>query len=126
MTIEEKILKFCQDQWGEKSDEKLANKLSEECGEVCGAVVKIPEGRAEISDLKNELGDVLIVLAQFAATHGETLESLLTNRYKQIMKRKMMPPCAACDRGDYSLGHSDECKEMKGWLTRRGLTHPNS
>lgn len=85
--IEREILAFAEEQWGNKTLERLANKLAEETGEVAGAVVKIPEGRATHEDLDKELGDVLIVVAQFAVKRGTTLDRLLLSRYGQIRKR---------------------------------------
>lgn len=84
---EQEILDFCQRMWGFKTFEKLSNKLFEEGGEIAGAVVKIPEGRATSHDLDDELGDALIVLAQFAAMRGTTLEDLQERRFNHIQVR---------------------------------------
>lgn len=109
-SVEEHILEFATSQWGEKTMDRLVSKLAEETGEIAGAIVKIPEGRASEEDLDKELGDALIVLSQFAAKRGHTLEQLRAKRFEQIKERATTrPPCAACDRGDYQLGHSDEC-----------------
>ena len=110
-TTEKEILEFATAQWGEKTMERLANKLAEETGEIAGAVVKIPEGRATDDDLDKELGDALIVLSQFAAKRATTLENLRSRRFEQIKARALRRvPCAACDRGDFQLGHADNCK----------------
>lgn len=87
INLENQILEFCEQKWKEKTLEKLANKLSEECGEICGAVVKIPEMRATPEDLKNEIGDLLIVVAQFAAKLNTTIDELVIERFKQIKLR---------------------------------------
>lgn len=87
MTTETQILDFATEQWGEKSMERLVNKLAEETGEIAGAIVKIPEGRATTEDLDKELGDALIVLSQFAAKRGTTLDALRSKRFEQITAR---------------------------------------
>jgi len=109
MTTEQQILDFATAQWGEKTMERLANKLAEETGEIAGAIVKIPEGRATENDLVKELGDALIVLSQFAAKLGTTLEILRAARFAQIQERATLRGCAACDRGAFQLGHADHC-----------------
>ena len=94
-TLETRILKFATEQWGEKTMERLVNKLAEEAGEVAGAVVKSGEGRATQQDLEDELGDVLIVLSQFAAKLDTTLEGLLVKRLRAVQyraKRKANTP----------------------------------
>jgi NTP pyrophosphatase (non-canonical NTP hydrolase) len=108
-TIEEEILEFANSQWGEKTWEGLGLKLGEEAGEVAGAIVKIPEKRATLEDLDLEVGDTLIVLSQIAARLGTTLEALQAKRFEQIKERASKRGCAACDRGDYQLGHRDGC-----------------
>jgi NTP pyrophosphatase (non-canonical NTP hydrolase) len=108
-TTEEKILQFATEQWGPKDLSGLVMKLAEECGEIAGACVKIPEGRSTFEDLDKELGDALIVLSQFAAQRETTLEELRAERFAQIQERAKKRGCAACDRGDFSLGHADSC-----------------
>lgn len=85
--IEDNITYFCENKWGIKSYEKLANKLAEESGEVCGAVVKIEENRCTFQDLENEIGDVLIVLSQFASKMNLTLEEIRNKRFLEIKNR---------------------------------------
>lgn len=108
-TTETEILEFATAKWGEKSMERLLTKLAEETGEIAGAIIKIPEGRATEQDLDDELGDALIVLSQFAARRGTTLEALRARRFETIKERAKLKGCAACDRGDFMLGHADTC-----------------
>ena len=86
-TTESEILKFATERWGKKTLENLAIKLAEETGEIAGAISKIPELRASFHDLDAELGDALIVLSQFAALRGTTLEALRAARFEQIKGR---------------------------------------
>ena len=87
MTTEQQILQFAQARWGRVSLGVIAAKLAEETGEVCGAIFKMPEGRATQADFEAELGDVLIVLSQFAARCGKTLEQLREARWRKIRRR---------------------------------------
>ena len=110
-TTEEEILEFATAQWGAKDLPAIGLKVAEEAGEVAGALVKIPEGRAKWEDLDKEVGDLLIVLSQIAAKRGWTLFQLRAARFEQIKERALgRVPCAACDRGDFQLGHADGCK----------------
>lgn len=110
ITTEIEILQFAEDQWGERTLELIGLKVAEEAGEIAGAIVKIPEGRLTWADLDKEVGDLLIVLSQIAAKRGWTLEQLRTQRFEQIKERALgCIPCAACDRGDFQLGHADNC-----------------
>lgn len=110
ITTEIEILQFAEDQWGERTIELIGLKVAEEAGEIAAAIVKIPEGRLTWADLDKEVGDILIVLSQIAAKRGWTLEQMRARRFEQIKERaNRRPPCAACDRGDFQLGHSDEC-----------------
>ena len=86
-TTEDKILAFATQQWGKRSLEGLGLKLGEESGEVLGALAKIPEGRATLMDLDDELGDALIVLSQIAAERGTTLWDLRAKRFAKIQLR---------------------------------------
>ena len=65
--------------------------LMEEVGEAAKALI---EGKIDL--LYGEL-------VQVAAVGLAWLECM--------KRRKEHPPCAACDRGDFSYGHSDECKK---------------
>lgn len=90
MTTEQIILDFAVSKWGEKSMSTLGLKLGEESGEVLGAITKIDEGRATVDDLYGELGDVLIVVSQFAALLGTTIEGIRADRFNVI---KLRGPC---------------------------------
>ena len=113
ITTEIEILQFAEDQWGERTLELIGLKVAEEAGEIAAAIVKIPEGRLTWADLDKEVGDILIVLSQIAAKRGWTLEQMRARRFEQIKARVNHPPCAACDRGDFQMGHSDECPKSK-------------
>lgn len=118
-TIEAEILEFATAQWGEKTLAAIGLKVGEEAGEIAGALVKIPEGRATDEDLDKEVGDLMIVLSQIAAKRGYTLEAVRAMRFEQIKARAARRvQCAACDRGDFQLGHADGCKS-NGDLTKR-------
>lgn len=86
-TIEKKILEFAEEQWGEKTLEKLSIKGSEEMGEVCGAALRIEEGRGTIEHLIEELGDVQVVLCQFAVKLGTTSAVLRDAGFAKIRAR---------------------------------------
>lgn len=84
--IEHTVTLFCDTKWGKKSPHGMAVKLAEECGEVCGAVTKMEEGRASKEDLLDELGDVLVVLCQFAHSECTTLQALLERRFNAMLE----------------------------------------
>lgn len=86
-TTEAEILAFAMEQWGEKDWSGIGLKLGEEAGEIAGALVKIPEGRASLEDLDDEVGDILIVLSQIAARRGTTLLKLREARFQEIKRR---------------------------------------
>lgn len=108
-TTEQEILDFATYQWGGKELAAIALKLAEECGEIAGAIIKTNEGRSTYAELDEEMGDALIVLSQLAARRGTTLEDLRSQRFAQIQERAKIKGCAACDRGDYQLGHAEHC-----------------
>lgn len=85
--MEQTIYRFATAQWGEPTFDRIGLKLSEEVGEVAGALCKIPEERATFDDADDEVGDVLIVLAQYAHKRGTTLDELRDTRFKFIQKR---------------------------------------
>ena len=107
-TPEQIIRDFAFEQWDDKSPRDIALKLCEEAGEVAGAAVKIREGRAKLRDMDDEVGDVLIVLSQYAAQRETTLDELRKQRFVFIQARARLR-CAACDRGDYTIGHAEGC-----------------
>lgn len=111
-TTEEKITGFAEQQWGVKTLTQVLMKLTEEVGEVAGAITKEAEGRANWDDLDDEIGDCLIVLSQMAAKRGRTLEDLRERRFEKIQARARpkVLSCAACDRGDFQIGHADGCQ----------------
>lgn len=87
MIDEAYISAFADSQWGPRTLEDVGLKLSEESGEVSGAIIKIAEGRATVQDLRDEIGDVMIVLSQMAARLGSTLEDLRNERFEKIRHR---------------------------------------
>lgn len=91
-TTEQEILEFCEATWGIKDYMSMAAKLAEETGEIAGACCKMPEWRATVTNLEEELGDALIVLSQFAAVRGTTLKALRANRFEEIKRRELRPP----------------------------------
>ena len=84
---EQTISEWHDKKWPEKDDRHVAAKLAEETGEVCGALIKLVEGRRSIDDVKDEIGDVLIVLSVLAGRHGWTLEGLRTRRFIEVSHR---------------------------------------
>lgn len=79
MTSEQEILNLAELLWGPRSVDQIAMKLAEEAGEVCGSVIKMAEGRETITDLAEEVGDVLFVASQLAAKLGTTTQALLAS-----------------------------------------------
>lgn len=97
VSMEDEILNFATTQWGERTDEKVALKACGECGEFAEAVTKIGEGRATHEDADEEVGDILIVLSQWAAKRGTTLEALRSAAFAKIQARAAAPaPCPTC------------------------------
>lgn len=90
--IENEILEFASTQWGERTDEKVALKACGECGEFAEAVTKIGESRATFEDADKEVGDVLIVLSQWAAKRGVTLAALRGWAFWRIKRRAEESP----------------------------------
>jgi len=50
-------------------------------------MIKIAEGRLTTQDLKDEIGDVLIVLSVLAGRHGWTLDRLRGARLSEVLPR---------------------------------------
>lgn len=86
-TAEQAITEWYDVKWGDKDDRVVAAKLAEETGEVCGAFIKLAEGRRELADVQDELGDVLVVLSVLAGRHGWTLDELRDRRFAHVMDR---------------------------------------
>ena len=84
---ERAILAWHDAKWPDKTDITLSAKLAEETGEVCGAAIKTMEGRRTEQDLKDELGDVLIVASVIAARHGWTLSEVRSERFAEVEAR---------------------------------------
>ena len=84
---EKRILQFAESQWGVRNIEQVALKACGECGEFAEAVTKIGEGRATYEDADEEVGDILIVLSQWAAKRGTTLEALRSKAFAKIKMR---------------------------------------
>ena len=87
MKIEDQILAFAEAQWGKRTDEQIALKACGECGEFAEAVTKMGERRTSPEDADLEVGDVLIVLSQWAAKRGTTLEELRAVAFNRIKAR---------------------------------------
>ena len=76
--------------WGLQSLETLGLAVAEEAGELAQAILKHRwEGGslARIAEEADDLGALCL----------------------QVRARLAKPGCAACDRGDYMIGHSDDC-----------------
>lgn len=76
--------------WGLQDVETLGLAVAEEAGELAQAILKH----------RHEGGTV-----QRIAEEADDLGALCL----QVRARLAKPGCAACDRGDDMLGHSDEC-----------------
>ena len=78
--------------WGKQDLQTLGLAIAEETGELCQAILKARwEGgdRERIREETIDLGALCL----------------------QVLHYLDNPPCAACDRGDYQLGHSDHCPQ---------------
>jgi hypothetical protein len=76
--------------WGKQDLETLGLAIAEETGELCQAILKARWEGGDRERIREEVIDL------GALCH-------------QVMLYLDHPPCAACDRGDYQLGHSDHC-----------------
>jgi NTP pyrophosphatase (non-canonical NTP hydrolase) len=104
------ILAFAEEQWGLKTLQEVALKGCAEMGEVADALIKTAEGRSTYEEADMEVGDVMVVLSQYAAKRGTTLDALRAAAYQKCRERASRKQgCAACDRGDFQLGHHDDC-----------------
>ena len=92
MSVEREIREWRETRWPKQGGPEWqdiwdAAKVAEEAGEVAGTVQKIAEGRAQLSDLAAELGDVLIACSTLADRHGWTLADLLDARWRDVRCR---------------------------------------
>lgn len=81
------ILSFAEAQWGVKSLDSVLLKACAELGEAADEVIKTGEGRSELVKADMEIGDVLVVLSQYAAKRGTTLDSLRAGAYAKCKQR---------------------------------------
>jgi NTP pyrophosphatase (non-canonical NTP hydrolase) len=95
-TLEQEIFEWRIKRWPSPEDRSIwaylpsvkdAAKLAEETGEVVGVVIKLREDRGSMSDLADEIGDVLITLAVLAGRHNWKLGDLLAGRWKDVSQR---------------------------------------
>lgn len=93
--------------------------LGEEFGELTKDVLQM-----SYEPWKSNHAKVEEEAIQTAAMALRFLMSLKHYRYREgIQHDQNEPPkvsCAACDRGDYQLGHSDECKQNDSDQSERG------
>lgn len=84
--------------------------LNEEAGELDRAIVQ-----RCYKEHKSKEGDVEEEAVQVAAMALRFIMSLKHYEYKPAAQHDQSEPpripCAACDRGDYSWGHSEECEK---------------
>lgn len=69
------------------TNEKQIEKLQEEVDELRKDIIE-NEAHEDGKDLKDELGDCLVVLINIAARNGFTLQDALTFSYNKIKNRK--------------------------------------
>lgn len=88
--LQAQIWSWCQEKFPERCHpEARIVKLTEEVGEVAGAVVKIPEGRASLSDAADEIGDAAIVLMSVASALDLDYDEIVSARWRTIAKRPL-------------------------------------
>ena len=95
MTLEQEIANWHRRRWptfwpdGQLNVFAMGTKLAEEVGETCGALVKMRDGtgRQTVSDLKGEVGDVLLCLAVIAHEHGFTLGDAVMAKVEEHVRR---------------------------------------
>lgn len=76
--------------WGKQDLETLGLAIAEETGELCRAILKARWEGGDRERIREEVIDL------GALCH-------------QVLLYLDHPPCAACDRDDFQLGHSDHC-----------------
>jgi len=81
------ILHFAEGQWGVKPLEGVLLKACAELGEAADAVIKHGEGRDTLEHADMEVGDVLVVLSQYAAKRGTTLDGLRAAAFQKCKDR---------------------------------------
>ena len=87
MDAEQQVLMWHDSKWGDKEERILALKLAEECGEVAGAYIKEAEGRLTSQDIRDEIGDVLVVLHVLAGRRGWNLSGIFEDRFGEVRHR---------------------------------------
>jgi len=87
-----------------------AGVVVEESGELMKAalesVYEFPKSTPE--DVRKEAVETAAMAIRFIMSWDEA-----EYNYKKSKQHKQKSGCAACDRGDYSLGHSDFCDKQK-------------
>ena len=78
--------------------------LQEEVGELQKAVLErcYEFDKVSLTDIHNEAVQVMAMAARF-------LDSLMEYQFCRSDQHRQRVPCAACDRGDFQLGHADGC-----------------
>lgn len=99
------------------------NELAGETGEACNVIKKLERARQgwrgstdTVEHLAEELADVIICVDLIALQLGIDLGAAVRDKFnatseKQNLKVFIGRGCAACDRGDFQLGHSDDCQK---------------
>jgi NTP pyrophosphatase (non-canonical NTP hydrolase) len=101
------------------------NELAGETGEACNVIKKLERerlgyrgSRDTIEHLAEELADVIIVADMIACDAGFELGPAIiakfnatSEKYGLATRIPVFGGCAACDRGDYSIGHADDCPQ---------------
>lgn len=80
--------------WGRQDLETLGLAIAEETGELCQAILQGRDEKGDRKRIREEATDLAALCLQ-------------------LFQYLDLPPCAACDRGDYQLGHSDFCPQNK-------------
>ncbi len=82
LKIEEKILKKALDKWGAVSQIRMA---IEECSEFINAQMKFYRKRATISEVREEIADVLIVMLQMRILLGpELVDNIIEEKMERL------------------------------------------
>jgi len=78
--------------WGKQDLETLGLAISEETGELCQAILQARDEKGDRERIRSEAIDLAALCLQ-------------------VFEYLDHPPCAACDRDDYQLGHSEFCPQ---------------